>query len=199
MCYTLPVITFLLGDPIAGVLGNILQVIAIQSTFIIILSFINNKEKSTLGRLLTALSTPLVAMPIIGLLCNYLQLIPHPAVTTVIQNLGNGASSLALFTFGLVVGGIKINKKDINKELSFIIFIKNIFHPIIAFCIGSYLFHLDKYWLYSLVIATSAPTAFAVYIVAKQFSIEQGLVKKVVAISSIISLISLVIIALTLR
>jgi len=80
--------------------------------------------------------------------------------------------------------------------LLLIVFIKNIIHPLVAFFIGNYLFHLDAYWLCSLMIAASAPTAFVVYLIAKQFSTEVDLVKRVVAISSIISLISLGVIIL---
>ncbi len=196
--YALPVITFLLGDPIAAIIGNLLQVVVIQSIFIIILSFINHKEKSVLGRLLTAFTTPLVAMPIIGLLCNYLQFAPHAVITTIIQNLGNSASGIALFTFGLTLGGIKISKKNISKDLLLIVLIKNILHPIIAFCIGKYLFYLEGYWLYSLVIATAAPTAFVAYLIAKQFSIDQDLVRITVALTSISSLASLTFITLIL-
>lgn len=196
--YTLPVITFLLGDPTSGILGNLLQIIVIQTAFIAILGVINHKEKSISARLLNAVSTPFVAMPLIGLLLNYVQFTPHPVITTVIQSLGSSASSIALFTFGLTLGGIKFSRENINKDLLLIVGIKNIIHPILAFCIGRYVFYLEGYWLYSLVIAASAPTAFIVYLIAKQFSIDQNLIKLVVAITSITSLIPLVLIALIL-
>ena len=93
--YALPVITFLLGDPIAGVLGNILQIIVIQSVFITLLSFVSHKEKSIFGRLLVAFSTPLVLMPVIGLLCNYLHVSPYPVITEIIQGVGGAAPGTA--------------------------------------------------------------------------------------------------------
>lgn len=194
--YALPVMTFLLGDPTAGILGNLIQVLLIQSLFITILSFIKHKEKSIVEKFLTAIFTPLIIMPLAGLLCNSLQFSPPTILTTVTQNLGNGASSIALFTFGLVLGGLKISKEDLSRDLLLTIFLKNIFHPMIAFFIGKYLFSLDKYWFISLLIATSAPTAFVIYLLAKQFSIEQNLIKKTVAVSSLLSLILLIFIAL---
>ena len=75
---------------------------------------------------------------------------------------------------------------------------KNILHPLVAFYIGSNLLMLDGYWLSSLVIASSAPTAFLVYLMAKQFSTDQHLIKMTVAISSMLSLVSLILIALIL-
>jgi len=191
--YALPVITFLLGDPIAGVLGNVLQIIVIQSVFITLLSFVSHKEKSIFGRLLVAFSTPLVAMPTVGLLCNYLHVSPYPVITDITQGLGVAAPGVALFSFGLMLGGVRISKTNVDRDLLQMVLLKNIFHPLIAFCIGNYVFHLEPYWLYSLVIATSAPTAFIVYLTAKQFSVEQNLAKTVVTVSSVASLVSLVI------
>ena len=190
--YTVPILTYLLGNPVAGTLGNILQVILIQPIFIAILSFINHKEKSFLKKILTIISSPLVAMPILGLLCNYLGFTPPQVITITIQNLGNSASSIALFTFGLSLASIKLAQENINRNLLFMVGIKNFIHPLIAFFIGKYIFDLDGYWLNALVISASAPTAFIVYIIAKQFSVEQDMIKTTSAITSIVSLISLI-------
>lgn len=190
--YALPMIVFLLGDPTAGILSNILQLIIIQPIFVTILSFIRHKEKSIFKNLLEILSTPVIIMPILGLTFNYLSISLHPILMQAVQSVGNIAPTLALFTFGLIIGGINITKVDLNKNLISIILIKNIAHPIAAFCIGKYLLHLEDYWLYSLVITASSPTAFIVYIIAKQFTIEQELVKKVAVLSAFVSLISII-------
>jgi malonate transporter len=196
--YALPIITFLLKDPRAGILGNLVQVIFIQSIFIILLNFMRHKETSTVKKLISIFSTPMIVMPVVGLFCNYWNISLPSIITEAVQNVGAGASSIALFTFGLTLGGIKIRKEIFNKDLLPIIIIKNIIHPLVAFCIGNYLLHLDSYWLSALVIATSAPTGFIVYFIAKQFYIETVLVKRVVAISSMSSLVSLVVITLIL-
>lgn len=196
--YALPIINFLLEDPKSAILANLIQVITIQPVFIAILSILHHKEKSMLQKLLTPILTPLVAMPLIGILCNYLQFMPHQIITTIVSNLGSSASSIALFTFGLSLAEIKIKYENINRELLFVILAKNILHPVFAFLIGKYIFLLDSYWLYSLVLATSSPTAFLVYLLAKQFSINQSHAKLTVALSSVFSLIMLIIIALTL-
>jgi malonate transporter len=192
--YTVPILTYLLGNPVAGIIGNLLQVILIQPIFIAILSFMNHKKKSLLRKILTVISSPLVAMPILGLLCNYLEFSPPQVITIIIQNLGNSASSIALFTFGLSLASIKLAQENLNRNLLFMVGIKNFIHPFIAFYIGKYIFNLDGYWLNALVISASAPTAFIVYIIAKQFSIEQNTFKMSVAISSIVSLISLILV-----
>lgn len=193
--YALPVITFLLGDPTAGILGNLVQIIIIQTIIMTILSFVNHKEKSLSKKLMTIVTTPLIMMPILGLFCNYTQLLPHPVIIESIQSLGNGASGLALFIFGLTIGGIQISRENLTKNLLLAVGTKNILHPTVAFFIGKYVFYLESYWLSALVISASAPTAFIVYLIAKQFSTEQDFAKRAVALSSILSLISLVVIA----
>lgn len=55
---------------------------------------------------------------------------------------------------------------------------------------------LESYWFNSLVIAASAPTALVVYLISKQFSTEEELVKKVVALSSVVATVSLIFITI---
>src|SRR6185369_2532899 len=104
------------------------------------------------------------------------------------------AISMALFAFGLNISTIKMMHIKMSRELFIIPIAKNCLHLLIAVLIGSYLFKLDDYWFYALIISTSAPTAFIVYIIAKQFAIHADFVKVIVAISSITSLVCLMII-----
>jgi predicted permease len=83
--YTLPVITFLLRDPKAAILSNLIQVIAIQPVLLTILSVFSNEEKSILTRLLASISSPLVIMSLISLLLNYCQLTPPLIIMNVIK------------------------------------------------------------------------------------------------------------------
>jgi malonate transporter len=193
--YALPMMIFLLDDPKAAVLSNLVQVIIIQSSFLTVLSLLNHREQSLSKRLLKPLLTPLIVLPIIGMILCYCHITPHFIITTITQNLGDGVSSIALFIFGLTLSHIRFTKEDLNKTLCFLLFTKNILHPAIAFGFGKYLFHLDKYWLYAMVIAASSPTAFIVYIIAKQFSTNIRLTKMMVFMSSTIALIFLVCIA----
>lgn len=196
--YALPIIVSLMQNPKSGIISLLIQIIIIQSTFIIIFNFIQHKEHSIYKKLLSAIKTPLIMMPILGLLCNFLQINLPLIITEPLHNLGTCASTLALFTFGLTLGDIKINKESMTKDLLMMLLIKNILHPIVAFGVGKYLLNLEPYWLKSLIIITSSPPAFLVYLIAKQFAIETILIKRLVAISSIISLITLVIITLIL-
>jgi len=193
--YTLPVITILLKDPTAAIIGNIIQVIIIQPIFIILLNTLKHKEKSLLKKIASVVTTPLIIMPIIGILLNYLQVtLPTPIVDAISQ-IGSGASGLALFAFGLTLGATKITVQCLKFDLLSVVLIKSLVHPLVAIFIA-YLMKLESYWFNSLVIAASAPTAFVVYLISKQFSTEEELVKKVVALSSVVATISLVLITM---
>lgn len=193
--YTLPVITILLKDPTAAIIGNIIQVIIIQPIFIILLNTIKHKEKSLIKKIVSVITTPLIIMPIIGILLNYLQVaLPIPIVDAISQ-IGSGASGLALFAFGLTLGATKITAQCLKFDLLSVVLIKSLVHPLVAIFIA-YLMKLESYWFYSLVIAASAPTAFVVYLISKQFSTEEELVKRVVALSSVVAMASLVVITM---
>lgn len=193
--YTLPVITILLKDPTAAIIGNIIQVIIIQPIFIIMFHTIKHKEKSLIKKIVSIITTPLIVMPILGILFNYLQItLPIPIIDAISQ-IGSGASSLALFAFGLTLGATKITVQCLKFDLLSMVFTKNLIHPLVAISIA-YFMKLESYWFNSLVIAASAPTAFVVYLISKQFSTEEELVKKVVALSSVIATISLVFITI---
>lgn len=193
--YTLPVITILFKDPTAAIIGNIVQVIIIQPFFITCLNMIKHKEKSLGKKIFSIVTIPLIIMPIIGLFLNYMQIkLPSSIIDAVIQ-IGEGASGIALFVFGLTLGATKITKKCLQFDLLSVVFAKNILHPVIAICV-TYFIKLESYWFNSLIIAASAPTALMVYLISKRFSVEEEMVKKTIALSSIISIISLIFITI---
>ncbi len=197
--YVLPVTTFLLKDPIAAVLANLLQVLVIQTIFIVVLSFFKHREKSMISKIFIAFTTPIVLLPMIALVCNYYNINVHHVIVNVIESLGGGASNIALFAFGLMLGGFRITRKLVeNKDLLAVVAIKCFVHPLVSFCMAKYIFNLDGYWLYALLIASSGPTAFASYRVAASYNVEKSFVKDTIAMTSVTSLFSLVIIALLL-
>ncbi len=193
--YTLPITTILLKDSASAIIGNMTQVILIQPIFIACLNISKHKEKSLISKIVHTISTPLIIMPIIGIGLNYLHLSLPGYIIDAITQIGNGSPGIALFAFGLTLGATKITKESLNLDLMTVIFAKNVLHPLIALCVA-YAMKLEGYWIYSLVIASSAPTAFVVYIISKQFCIEEELVNNSVALSSVISVVFLVFIVI---
>ncbi|MFO1257530.1 MAG: AEC family transporter [Gammaproteobacteria bacterium] len=193
--YVLPVISIFLKDPTAAIIGNMVQVIIIQPLFMILLNTVKNKEKSMLKKIISIVTTPLIIMPILGILLNYLQIrVPIPIVDAMTV-IGSGASSLALFVFGLTLGATKITAQCLKFDLISVVLVKSVIHPLIAVLIAYYM-KLETYWFNSLLIAASAPTAVVVYIISKEFSSEEEFVKKVVALTSVVAMVSLILITI---
>jgi predicted permease len=189
--YILPVITILLKDPTAAIIGNIVQVIIIQPILIILISILKHQKKSLTKKIISFVTTPLIIIPIAGILLNYLQINLPAAILDAISQIGSGSSGLALFTFGLALGATNISAQCLKFDLLSIVFVKHLINPLVAICVA-YCIKLESYWFNSLVIFACAPTAFLVYLISKQFSTEEELVKKVVALSSVVAMVSLI-------
>jgi len=193
--YTVPAIMLLLGDATAAVIGNIIQILIIQPIIVSCLQLIQHPQQSMLKKIRHIITTPYILTPILGITLHYLH-IPLPySVIYIMPYIATWTSYIALFSFGLMIGGTHITRACLHYDILHIVFAKNILHPLIAICVA-YCMYLDDYWLYSLVIASCAPTAFIVYFIATQFSVEEDIVRKTIVLSSIGSLIPLMFIAL---
>jgi malonate transporter len=187
--YTMPVMTFILGDPKAAVLGNILQIVFIQPAFITIFSILQKRKSSIFKNIITS---PIVFMPCLGLVLNYFNINLNPAILEPIEVIASASAPLSLLVFGMTLGSFKISKA--NKDIILVSIMKNIIHPFTAFIVGKYLFYLQNYWLQGLLISTAAPTAFVAYLLSKNFSDEGEFVRDAVALTSMVSILTLIVI-----
>ena len=195
--YALPIITILFKDPLAGIIGNLVQVLIIQPIFILALNLLSEDNNSVWSRVKGVMSTPLVFMPILGVILNYYHLKFPTAALDAIFQISSSASGLALFSIGLTIGSTPISKKLFKLDLISMVTLKNFVHPAIAAGVATYM-HLSTYWFNSLIIASAAPTAFVVYYLSKQFSAETATIKSEIFLSTILSMIAFIIIALIL-
>jgi predicted permease len=193
--YATPLIDLILKNPLAGVIGSLLQVIFIQTGFILLLSLFAKTTQSVGRRLLNVALNPLVFMPILGLVLNYagaVDYLTYPLI--IIKQLATMSSGLALFVFGLMLGGFALKSSIKSGEILTLVGIKTIAHPLIAVVVGKYIFGLEGYWLYALLIVKSGPTALGLYLIAKRYSVKAEVIKSVVSLSSIASLAPLFVI-----
>lgn len=195
--YALPIITILFKDPLAGIIGNLLQVIIIQPIFILVLNLLSDDNGSVMDRFKEVIGTPLVFMPILAVFLNYFQVPVPAAVFEAVAQISSSASGLALFSIGLTIGSTKLSRKLLKLDLISMVTFKNFVHPSIAAIVATYM-HLGTYWFNSLIILCAAPTAFVVYYLSKQFAAETATIKSEIFLSTILSMISFIIIALIL-
>ncbi len=197
--YLTPILFFLFNNAIAGVIANLTQVIIIQSAMILILTFLNHKKASKLKIILKIIFTPLILIPILGIVANYFNMqsyLKYPYQS--IEIIGKSATGMALFVFGLNCTSVKfLNRLEKITALK-IVLIKNFIHPLIALFVGYFIIKLDGYWLKSLVIAASSPTAFLVYLISNQYNANDEAIKPAIILSSILSMLTIIFISFAL-
>lgn len=196
--FALPVTIYLLQDPRAAVLGNFLQIILIQTCFVIFFSLIRGRDVSWRQRLNSLFVNPMLLMPLAGLMCNSLQISPHSIVLGAIKALGDAAPAVALFNFGLSLGTTRRNDLVLSSSLYKLVVIKNLAHPTLSFLLGYFCFGLRDYWLWALILMTAAPPGFMTLRLAKTFNLNPPLIKNVMVVSGIVSLVLLFLTALIL-
>lgn len=197
--YAIPVLTLVLNNPEAAIISNILQIVVINSLFMILIgSLFGKREKPILKRIITTILTPIILLPILGMLLSSLAIKLPSVLTIIINNIGECTMSLALIVFGLSMSHIHFKLKDLTPELSFLIIAKSFLHPLVTYFVGINL-DLTGYWLNAAILIASAPTALLVHFVSKQFEVDHAVVKSTIALTSITSLISLMIIVLLIR
>lgn len=189
--YTIPVMTFVLEDPKAALLGNLLQVVCIQPVFITLFCIIQNKRRAILMNIITA---PIVFMPCFGLGLNYFDIDFSTEMLKAVEMTAMSSTALSLVVFGMTLSDLKTF--NFNKDVALVSIVKNIIHPLIGFVVGKYLFSLENYWLKALILSTAAPTAFVAYLLTKNFTEEGKFARDLVAITSVVSVLSLIIIHL---
>ena len=196
--YSVPITFFLFGNSVSAIIANLVQVMIIQSIMIAILTFFNNNEAQKKNVFLQVIKTPLVFMPFLGLFLNYWQLhsFKNNFLYESIKILGNAGTSMSLFIFGLNCTAIKFNDKLQKIKVIKMVVIKNLIHPLFALCVGYFLFHLTDYWLKSLIIIASAPTAFLIYVLTNQYQANDEAIKIAIIISCFTSIITVTLLSL---
>jgi len=148
----------------------------------------------------TLFKTPIIVAAIVGIIFSFYH-IEIPTITHKFLHLiGDTAAPIALFSLGqsLFFDLIKVRKKDFA-EISLLVITKIIILPILAFVIGKYLFHLDPKWLAALVIMAGMPAPKNMFIFAVQYRLNTKKASAVVAITTLLSFITLNVIIILFR
>jgi hypothetical protein len=114
---------------------------------------------------------------------------PPTAIEQLLDFLAQTAGPCALFTMGVTAALRPL--KRVPVELSYIVPIKLILHPVLAYALLIWLVpDLDPLWLYSAVMLATLPTATNVFVIAQQYGVWQERASSAVVISTLFSMIS---------
>ncbi len=186
--YGVPILTFFFHDARAAIVSNIIQTFINIYFYSLINIKLNNKFL-----FFNNIKSPIIFLPALGIIFSFFDFKIPNFILVVTETLSQTVTGLSLFSFGLNLSLSNINKELVYNEIDilFIVVSKIIIHPLISFVVSYYIFSLRGYWLFSMLILTSAPTAILIHIMSKQFNIDSYLVRNVVSYTSILCFLSL--------
>ncbi len=142
-----------------------------------------------IGRIIKNIIThPFIIATIIGLLAAYHQYQPPAPVNKLLHSLADAAAPCALFALG-VTAAIRPLKR-IPVDLSYLLPIKLLLHPLLVYLAVSWIPGVPDYWVYSAVLLASLPTATNVFVIASQYQSWEQRVSSMIVISTVLSVVT---------
>ena len=131
------------------------------------------------------LKNPLISAPIIALPFSIFSFHPPLLVSRFLELLGSAAAPAALFAIGMSFIDRRVDKN--LREISFFVFVKMFFHPLIAWFLVTYVFKMDPFWASSAILLSALPTAAMVFVIAQEKMEYVSEVSSTIVLSTIIS------------
>lgn len=135
------------------------------------------------------ISHPFIVATIFGVIAAFLEYNPPKVIDEFLGMLAGAAAPCALFSMGLVAALRPLKRVPI--ELSYILPIKLILHPLLTYFLLIWLLpELDPIWLYSATLMATLPTATNVFVLAQQYGVWQERASSAVVVSTLLAMIS---------
>ena len=130
----------------------------------------NASHKKILRSALDSLKNPNIFVPVIAVLILFLK-IPVPQVLRdSIDLLGKPTTPAGMFALGLTCSKTTVRSAKKVLPTAFLSAMsKLILSPVIAFLLARYIFHLDPWWMESLIIIAMLPAALNDYIISQRY------------------------------
>jgi malonate transporter and related proteins len=110
---------------------------------------------------------PLVIATALGVLSAAFRIEPPAALDRLMQFLQNAAAPCALFTLGVTVALRPFHR--VPADVSVLVAVKLVLHPIVAFAMLTLLGPFDPVWLMTAVLMAALPPALNVFVLARQY------------------------------
>lgn len=167
------------------------------------------QKESTFATILFVLrrvfTHPFIIATILGVLAAWAHWTPPSALDRMLEFLKNAAAPCALFTLGLTVALRPFT--GVPREVSALIFIKLVLHPLLIWLALAALGGFTPTWVYTAVLMASLPPALNCYVMARQYNVylEQssngillGTIASVLTVTALLYLIERKLLPLTL-
>lgn len=131
---------------------------------------------------------PFIIATVIGFAAAALSFQPPAAVQRLIDYLAQAAAPCALFAMGVTLALRPL--KRIPTEIGYIVPIKLLLHPLVAYLVLSLTGNFDPLWVYTAVLLAALPTATNVFVIGQQYGVWQERASATILITTVLSVVT---------
>lgn len=139
---------------------------------------------------LSLMRNPLLVAPALGALFPASGLTVPVPVETFLKMLGGAASPCALVALGLFLAAKTEQEADVTRSTAMLVGLKLVLHPIIAWVLGSMVFHLSPTLTRTVVLLAALPTGTGPFMLAEFYAREAAVTSRVILVSTMISVLT---------
>lgn len=199
--FAIPLFLLVFNNP-APVLPILIFQAVILTAIILLTIEYDVGEKSTQKRryylqtlkniVLVTIKNPVIVACIAGVGCSFFKWHVPVVMDHFLKLIGATAAPLVLFALGqsLFFDVRKMVGKEVV-EVLFLVFIKLLILPTLAFFVGKYVIHLNHFWFASLVVMAAMPSPKNMFIFAVRYQLDVKKASAVIALSTLLSFITL--------
>lgn len=131
---------------------------------------------------------PFIIATAIGFLAAAFSFEPPLALQRLIDYLAQAAAPCALFAMGVTLALRPL--KRIPAEIGYIVPIKLLLHPLLAWIVLGLAGNFDPLWIYTAVLLASLPTATNVFVIGQQYGVWQERASATILITTVLSVLT---------
>lgn len=131
---------------------------------------------------------PFIIATAVGVLAAWLQFRPPAPVARLIDYLAQAAAPCALFVMGVTLALRPLKRRP--PELTYIVPIKLVLHPIVMYLVLGFAGNFDTAWVFTAVLLAGLPTATNVFVLAQQYGVWVERASATVLVTTMLSVVS---------
>jgi malonate transporter len=189
----LPLILVVFGE--AGLVPGIIGAVITGAVFMPLAVILAETDRGRAGRkvatasMVAVMRNPLLVATAAGLLTSASGVSVAAPVTTFCELLGEAFIPCALFAAGLFISGCSV--KGEVKEISWLVFVKLLLHPLITWWLAFYVFELEGTLASIAVLQAALPSGVPVFVLAQHYGTFVTRSSAVIVVSTVLSILTL--------
>ncbi len=130
-------------------------------------------------------TNPLVVSAFAGILFSFAQIDLPVAVIRLSDLLASASAPVALFALGVFLVGKPVN--DGVAEISWLVGVKMIVHPLMAYWLAFMVLDMNPFWAWATVILAACPSGTLAFVIAQRYGVYVGRASTAILVSTVLS------------